>query len=194
MSRKQMKKVPINCEILYEALKRKKLSINKLTDDENKHFIGVTRRTITRACHDGFINPEILDKIGEQLDVDPHWLTGRDLMVFPSIKRNHEYCKIENHPYKKDSMQRKAINFAQHFQELLILHGVSMERFKALSEEVRHGFEMELDLAIQMVIFKYFSPSSKSDNEFLANKDLYEMSCYVLSGATYENLFELLEA
>jgi len=194
MGRKKIKKVPIDCNILGEALKKSKLSINKLADDEKDYYIGVTRRTISRARHDGYINPEILDKIGEQLNVDPYWLTGQALNVFPSMKKNSEYCKIENHPYKKNAQQLNKINFSHHFQELLILHGVSFEQFNSLSEATQHGFEVELDLVIQMVIFKYFSSHTKPDDVFLANEDLHKMSCDVLSGETYEKLFKLLES
>ena len=186
--------MPINCDIFDAALKRANLSINKLANDENEHFIGVSRRTISRARHDGLINPDILERIGEQLDVDPHWLTGQDLAIFPSLKRNLSYCKLENHPYNKNSWQRKRINFSQHFKELLVLHGVSIEQFNLLSEERQHGFEMELDLVIIMVIFKCFSMHDTVQSSFLSNKELYGMSCKVLSGETYDKLFELLEA
>ncbi|QNU66516.1 helix-turn-helix transcriptional regulator [Ruminiclostridium herbifermentans] len=190
MGRKKIEKVPIDCNILDEALKKRKLSINKLTDDKKDYYIGVTRRTISRARHDGYINPEILDKIGEQLNVNPYWLTGQGLNVLPSMKKNSEYCKTENHPYKKVAQK---INLSHHFQELLILHGVSYEQFNSLSEATQHGFEMEIDLVIQMVIIKYFSPHAKPDDVFLSNEDLYEMSCDVLSSETYKKLFNLLE-
>jgi hypothetical protein len=193
MGRKKIEKVPIDCDILDEALKKRKLSINKLANDKKDCYIGVTRRTISRARHDGYINPEILDKIGEQLNVDPYWLTGQGLNLFPSMKKNSEYCKIENHPYKKITQHLKKINLSHHFQELLILHGVSFEQFNSLSEATQHGFEMEIDLVIQMVIFKYFSPHAKPDDIFLSNEDLYKMSCDVLSGEIYEKLFNLLE-
>jgi hypothetical protein len=53
-----------------------------------------------------------------------------------------------------------------------LLHGVSFEQFNSLSEATQHGFEMEIDLVIQMVIFKYFSPHAKPERQayVLANK------------------------
>lgn len=124
--------------------------------------------------------------------MDPYWLTGQALNIFPSTKKNSEYCKIENHHYNKNAQQRNRINSVHHFQELLILHSVSIEQFNSLSEATKHGFEMEFDLVIQIVIFKYFSSHAKADNLFLANEDLNKMSCDVLSGETYEKLFELI--
>ncbi len=191
MGRKKMNKVPICRSILNDALKRSGMSINKLGMDP---FVGVTRKTIERALRDELINPEILERIGERLDVDPHWLTGQDLRLMTIIQKNPEYCKVENHPYNKTKEQRKVINFSKHFQELLVLHGISLEQFNSLPEEIRHGFEMELDLVIQMVIFKYFSQCTNSGNAFLCNQELYKMSCDVLAGDTYDKLFELLEA
>ena len=191
MGRKKMNKVPICRSILDDALKRNDMSINKLGMDP---FIGATRKTIERALRDELINPEILARIGERLDVDPHWLTGQDLRLMTIIQKNAEYCKVENHPYNKTKEQRKGINFSQHFQELLVLHGISIEQFNSLPEKTQHGFEMELDLVIQMVIFKYFSQCTNSDDAFLCNQELHKMSCDVLAGDTYDKLFELLEA
>lgn len=189
-----MEKVPISRELLQIALKRKKLSINKITDEENNLIDGISRKTITRALHDGVINPTFLDKIAEILDVDPHWLSGKDLKLFPWLKNNSEYCKIENHPYDAIRQQQKGINFTNYFKNLLLLQGVSFKQFEALSEEKQHGFEMELDLAIKMVIFKHFSQNATDDDLFLSNKELYNKSCAVLSGEIYDELFNLLEA
>lgn len=194
MSRNKMIKVPINREFFQKALKRKNLSINKITNEENNLIGGISRRTITRALHDGLINPEFLHKIAEVLDVSPHWLTGKDLMLFPGLINNSEYCKIENHPYNKIYQQQKGINYTQYFKSLLVLQGVSLEQFQSLSEEQQHGFEMELDLVIKMVIIKHFSPCATDGDLFLSNKDLYQKSCEVLSGKVYDELFDLLEA
>ena len=89
---------------------------------------------------------------------------------------------------------QKNIDFTQHFNELLILHGVTREQFDALSDGLRFGFELELDLVIQLLMFKYFSDSADpATNPFLSNREIAKMAQQVLSGDTYNKLLELLE-
>ena len=68
---------------------------------------------------------------------------------------------------------QKNIDFTRHFNELLILHGVTREQFDALSDGLRFGFELELDLVIQLLMFKYFSDSADpATNPFLSNREI----------------------
>ena len=88
--------------------------------------------------------------------------------------------------------QRKFIDSAKLLQDILILHGVSEAQYELLSEEQRNGFQMELDLVIQIVVFSYFSPFAKDDDPFLSNKELYQLSIEALNTDAYKKLFELL--
>lgn len=196
MGRKKIDKVSINRERFNEALKRKGLSINKL---DNDRLIGVTEKTIRRALKNHEINPVILEKIGERLDVDTYWLMGKDLewisLVMTKINKDKilDHIKIENNPYNKNKYERKQIDFKKHFEETLILNGISCNDFNSLPEPMQHGFEMELNLVTQMVVFKYFSKQAGGNNPFLSNSELLKMSEEVLSGETYEKMLNILE-
>ena len=101
---------------------------------------------------------------------------------------------MSNHPYHEMMKLQKNIDFTRHFNELLILHGVTREQFDALSDGLRFGFELELDLVIQLLMFKYFSDSADpATNPFLSNREIAKMAQQVLSGDTYNKLLELLE-
>ena len=187
-----MRKESIDTTIFKEALHRKQLSINKITDDKNDYYVGVSRKTITRALHDKQINPEILDKIGKKLDVDPYYLSGRWKQQ-ASIIRKLDFYKIENHPYNENRELRKTVNRKQLFQSLLAGNGISHERFNLLPREKQNGLMMELDLVIQMVIFKYFLMKDEHAELSQVEIELRKMSEEVLSGETYMKLFEVLE-
>lgn len=187
--RPKVENVNLDVEILDEA----RSACNHISIDQLAHDCDISRKTIERAHRQKRINPEFLNRIGKRLNVDPHWLTGDDLKI-PFIKRNRLYCKLSNHPYHEMMQLQKNIDFTRHFNELLILHGVTREQFDALSDGFRFGFELELDLVIQLLMFKYFSDSADpATNPFLSNREIAKMAQQVLSGDTYNKLLELLE-
>ena len=187
--RPKAKNVNLDVEILDEA----RSACNHISIDQLAHDCDISRKTIERARKQKRINPEFLDRIGKRLNVDPHWLTGDDLKI-PFIKRNRLYCKLSNHPYHEMMRLQKNIDFTRHFNELLILHVVTREQFDELSDGLRFGFELELDLVIQLLMFKYFSDSADpATNPFLSNREIAKMAQQVLSGDTYNKLLELLE-
>lgn len=194
MGRKEIQKTKLHSDFFRKILKQKGLSINKITTFGNPYYIGYSRKTITRALNSGEINPTILNTIAEKLNVDPYYLSGQSLLVFPKLEHNESYCDVSKHQYDKQSEHKKLINENKTIQDLLLLHNVSKEQLSSLSEEYHHGFNMELDLLITMLILKYFHNSASKDSQFLNNDKLYEMSCKVLSGNTYNELFDLLEA
>lgn len=195
MGRRKIEKVPIDRSRFDEAVKRKGLSINKLNNDK---IIKVTEKTIRRALQAKEINPDILEKVGERLDVDPYWLMGKDkkfvslVMTKANQQRLRDSMKIENNPYNKNKYECSQIDFEKHFQDTLILNGISYDEFKTLPEAKQHGFETELSLVTQMVVFKYFSRQSDKSNPYLSNSDLLKMSEEILSGETYEKILDLL--
>ena len=193
MGRKEIQKTKIHSDFFRKVLKQKGLSINKITTFENPYYIGYSRKTITRALSEGEINPTVLNSIAEKLNVDPHYLSGQSLFIFPKLENNENYCDVSKHQYNKLSEQRKLINANKTIQDLLLLHNISKEQLSMLPEEYQNGFNMELDLVVTMLIFKYFHSTASSDNPFLGNDKLYEMSIKVLSGDTYDELFDLLE-
>lgn len=191
MSRPKMKKVAINRKIFQIALKYNNLSIRKLAVD---NVVDVNERTIRRALNAGEINPDILNKIAKRLNVDPYWLTGETLKLVPSLEnRNPEYMHPKSHPYNECMENRKNINISEHFEQILNLHGIPMSLFNKLPETKQNGFHMELDLIINLLILKYFSDLAKEDNPFLRNKELVSMATEILSGDTYNKMFEILE-
>ncbi len=67
-----------------------------------------------------------------------------------------------------------------------------MSLYNKLSEQRQNGFHMELDLVINLLLLKTFSELTEN-NTFFGNKDLANMATEILSGDTYNKMFELLE-
>ena len=181
--------VPINRQLFDAARNYKGVSMTELSKFPE---IDVDEKTIRRIRKSQKTNSIMLNLIAKHLNVDPYWLTGQTLTILPSLKHDTKYMDSANHPYSEIKEQRKFIDSAKLLQDILILHGVSEEQYELLSEQQRNGFQMELDLVIQIVVFNYFSPFAKDDNPFLSNKELYQLSIEALNTEAYKKLFELL--
>ena len=181
--------VPINRQLFDAARNYRGVSMTELSKLPE---IDVDEKTIRRIRKSQKTNSKMLNLIAKHLNVDPYWLTGQTLTILPSLKHDTKYMDSANHPYSEIKEQRKFIDSAKLLQDILILHGVSEEQYELLSEQQRNGFQMELDLVIQIVVFNYFSPFAKDDNPFLSNKELYQLSIEALNTEAYKKLFELL--
>lgn len=181
--------VPINRQLFDAARNYQGISMTELSKLPE---IGVDEKTIRRIRKSQTTNSKMLNLIAKHLNVDPYWLTGKTLTILPSLKHDANYMDPANHPYSEIREQRKFIDSTKLLQDILILHGISNDQFELLSEDQRNGFQMELDLVIQIVIFNYFSPLAKDDDPFLSNKELYQLSIEALNTKAYQKLFELL--
>lgn len=181
--------VPINRQLFDAARKYRGLSMKKLGELPE---ISVDEKTIRRIRKSQRTNLKMLNLIAKNLNVDPFWLTGQSLTIVPSLKNNTDYINPAKHPYSQVREQSKLIDSVRLLHDILILHGVSEDMYELLSEEQKNGFEMEMYLAIQIVIFSYFSPISKAGDPLLSNKELYQLSIDVLNTDAYKKLFELL--
>ena len=181
--------VPINRQLFDAARNYQGVSMTALSKIPE---IDVDEKTIRRIRKSQKTNSKMLNLIAKHLNVDPYWLTGQTLTILPSLKHDTKYMDPANHPYSEMKEQRKFIDSAKLLQDILILHGVSEAQYELLSEEQRNGFQMELDLVIQIVVFSYFSPFAKDDDPFLSNKELYQLSIEALNTDAYKKLFELL--
>ena len=185
--RPEINTISINRELFNSAMNYQNTNLTKLSS-----IIGISRKTLQRIRNDQKTNSEMLDTIAKHLNVDPYWLTGQTLEIIPSLKYNKKYMDPANHPYSEIKEQQKTINSAELLNNILILHGISKTQYDLLSEKQRHGFQMQLSLAIQIVIFSYFSPIAPKDDPFLSNEELYKLSSEVLNTEAYKKLFKLL--
>lgn len=181
--------VPINRQLFDAARNYQGVSMTELSKLPE---IDADEKTIRRIRKSQKTNSKMLNLIAKHLNVDPYWLTGQTLTILPTLKHDTKYMDPANHPYSEMKELRKFIDSAKLLQDILILHGVSEDQYELLSEEQRNGFQMELDLVIQIVVFNYFSPFAKDDDPFLSNKELYQLSIEALNTDAYKKLFELL--
>lgn len=181
--------VPINRQLFEAAMKYRKISMAALA---SKSGIEVHEKTIQRIKQTQMTNAKMLNMLAKELNVDPDWLSGRLLKIFPSLKNNKEYLNPAKHPYNEVRKQMDSIDMPQLLRDILVWHGVSADQYQLLPEEQREAFKMELDLAIQMVIFCYLGPVAKESDPFLSNQELRELSLEVLKSEAYGKLFDLI--
>lgn len=158
--RPNTEKVPFSVKRFQEALDYNGISLRKLNTDP---VLNASERTIRRAKQTGMINPDILDRLGKRLNVDPSFISGTyDIYARVFAKNDEEatelasQLKVEDHPYLLQE-QRKLMPM-QYVNELLIQHDILAEDLNQLSKDERRQFYFDLELAIGRVLNKYFTP------------------------------------
>lgn len=187
--RPEINNITINRKLFDSALLYKQITLSELSSLPE---IDVSEKTIQRIRKEQLTNATMLNKIAKCLNVDPLWLTGECLKLAPALWENDDYINPANHPYNQLREDCKHINSSTVLHELLLLHSISNEQYNLLPSEKQNGLELELDLAIQMVIFKYFHPVALKNDPFLSNEELYRLSCEVLSSSAYDELLSLI--
>lgn len=158
MANKKTPKVSVLRERFDEALKYKKTSIRKLGHPVTG--VGWSDKQIRRCLKNEKMTPDMLDKIGCFLDVEPMYLSGAydpqiDRMTDPILHSIlSARLRPENYPYIKKI--QNMIGYETHFQNELIMSGITIEDYRVLTWDQRQLFRQELHAAIAMVISKFF--------------------------------------
>ena len=164
MANKILKKVPLDKECLMEALRLRNSSIRKLGVDYY-HF-GWSSKTIERGIKDGEISAQIMDALGQYLDVDTDYLSGNYHRDAEKIKDESlglilkSQLKAENFPYILKQQRIKhdgKFLYDRYLEFILILHDISLHQFYIMQFEKQKALQLDLEDAITKVLIKYFS-------------------------------------
>lgn len=166
--RPTIEKVPFSAKRFQEALDYNGISLRKLDTDP---VLNASERTIRRAKQTGMINPDILDRLGKRLNVDPLFIGGMCDVYARVLAENEEEAtelasqlKVEDHPYLLQ--EQRELMPMQYVNDLLIEHDIPAEELNQLSEEDRIQFYVNLELAIKKVLNKYFTPFRASIHNY----------------------------
>lgn len=163
MANKKIKKVPLHKECLMEALQLRNCSIRGLGKD-NCHF-GWSSKSIERGIRDGEVSPELLDALGQRLDVDTDYLSGKYHRYIENIKSKSVIetlklgLKANKFPYIRKQQRIKydgKFLYEKYLEYILIIHDVSMRQFDEMLFENQKSFQLDLEDAIASVLIKHF--------------------------------------
>lgn len=160
MANKETLKIPVIRERLEEALRLRKTSIRKLGDIFE---IGRTEKTIRRCLSKGEMPPDLLDRIGKYLNVDPEYLSGgygRELDEIAdestrTVLRSH--LKAERFSYPDLKNEQVELGYEKYLKHILIMHNISMNQFLNLPCGQRQELQLEIEMAIASIIAKHFN-------------------------------------
>ena len=159
MANKEASKIPVNRERFNEAMKLRKTSIRKLGEDCK---IDRNEKTIRRYLSEGKMPPDLLDRIGKHLNVDPDYISGIHGMEVKNKNDEHiesvlnSQLRAERFPYPELMKEQVSLGYERYFEDVLLMHDISMSQFFALSVEKRQELQLEIERAITSTILKYF--------------------------------------
>lgn len=166
--RPNLEKVPFSAKRFQEALDYNGISLRKLNTDP---VLNASERTIRRAKQTGMINPDILDRLGKRLNVDPRFISGTcDVHARARAENDEEATelasklKVEDYPYLLQ--EKRKLMPMQYINDLLIEHDIPTEELNQLSEDERIRFYVDLEIAIERVFNKYFTPFRASIHNY----------------------------
>ena len=166
--RPKIEKVDFSAKRLQEALDYKKSSLRKLNTDP---LFSASERTIRRAKQTGKINPDILDRLGRCLDVDPLFLGGeydKSADRWASSTEEAEKIKavfiVEDYPYILQ--EQRNLEALQYIKDLLIQNMIPVSEMDAMPRETQIHFFLDIERAVSKVLWQYFEPRHRSIHEY----------------------------
>lgn len=165
MANKKIDRVPLKRDSFLRIIHEKGYTVEKLGEETSLERSG---KTIQRCLSSGEIQPDLLDRIGRLLDVDPLYLSGEYDRQYEKLKdtlNNPElthflWTNTDRFPYSKHKIG--SIDYAQYLTDTLLINNISKEQFLALSPEKRQSFQFDLSIALHETIKKYFDLEANS--------------------------------
>ena len=166
--RPEIKKTDLSSQRLQEALNYRKTSLRKLNTNP---ILSASERTIRRAKETGKINPDILDRLGKCLDVDPYFLGGEyDKMADLYASSPEEATEIKSqfivadHPYVLH--ERRQQGAMQYIKDLMIDNEIPPSTLDEMPMERLAHFFLDMERAVSKVLWQYFDYPSRSIHNY----------------------------
>lgn len=138
-------KVPLSVKRLQEALDYAGVSLRSLDTDP---VVVASEKTIRRAKKEGCISPDILDRLGKRLNVDPLFLQGKMDDIARKMSVNENDAKelisqfvVSDFPYL--NQEKRDLDSKQFINELLIENDIPPEQLQELTTEQQILFYRE---------------------------------------------------
>lgn len=195
MGRKTIKKIIVDRDIFIEILKERGTSIQRLSENLN-----VSDKTIRRAFSTG-INPDLLEKIGEKVDVDPEWLSGNSQKRIQNLFRKQKniekiknYLDWRSHPFDKLAQERKRIDMEVYIKGIMEKLGVNVGEYDKLYND-KAFLEKEICVMIQVAIIHNLYDLYGCErflDPFLTQPGLVRKVDQLLKSKEYNDIFDTL--
>ena len=148
------------------VIREKGYTVESLGD---KREIDRSGKTIQRCLSDGEMQPDLLDRIGQVINVDPTYLAGEYDRRYEELKdklKNPElthflWTNTDRFPYSKH--QTEKIDYAEYLINTLILNNISKEQFLALDAKKQNSIKYDIGNALHSVIKQYFKEDAQGN-------------------------------
>jgi len=162
MANKKLRKVPLDRECLMEALQLRKSSIRSLGAD---YIFGWSSKSVERGIKIGEVSPELMHALGQYLNVDTDYLSGKYHRDAEKIKDESLCLILKSHlmakkfPYILKQQRSKyggKFLYDRYLEYILNIHNISMRQFDEMLFEKQKAFQLDLEDAIATVLIKHF--------------------------------------
>ena len=163
MANRKAQRTKISRDCFLRIIREKGYTVESLGQTRE---VDRSAKTIQRCLSTEEMPPELLERIGKFLDVDPAYLAGeydrrfeeiKDTLTRPDLTHSL-WTKTDRFPYSKHKVE--TIDYGEYLQNTLLINNISKEQFLALSPEKRRSLQFDLCTALHNVICQYFEEDS----------------------------------
>ena len=167
MANKKIEKTRISRDCFLRIIREKGYTVEDLGKEP---AIDRSGKTIQRCLSAEEMPPELLDRIGCFLDVDPVYLSGeydrkfeelKETLVSPELT-HYLWTKTDRFPYIKH--QTESIDYKEYLLNTLLINNISKEQFLALDPRQRRSLQFDIGEALNNVMRKYFKVDSNGSD------------------------------
>jgi hypothetical protein len=159
-------KVSINRERFTKAIKEKGCTISKLSTMDT---IQRDASTLRRYLRKGAVPEAMLERICVAIDVDPIYVStefdDRVERIEPDPQKRECILKkftARDFPYSKK--EKREIDDDKYWRNILLRHDIPDSLFQSLSSADQLRLLLELNRAIDRVLYQFFPPEVRSDD------------------------------
>jgi len=164
MANKKTEKIQISRDCFLRIIREKGYTVESLGEVPEINRSG---KTIQRCLTSGEMQPDLLNRIGRFLDVDPTYLSGeydrrfeemKDSLKSPELT-HYLWMKTDRFPYSKHETEN--IDYAEYLLNTLLINNISKEQFLALDPKKRKSLQFDIGMALHTVKKQYFDVDSR---------------------------------
>jgi hypothetical protein len=163
MANRKSERVQISRDCFLRIIREKGYTVESLGEVPE---IDRSGKTIQRCLSAEKMQPDLLNRIGRFLDVDPTYLSGeydrrfeemKDSLKSPELT-HYLWTKTDRFPYSKH--QTGNIDYAEYLLNTLLINNISKEQFLALEPKKRRALQFDIGMSLHTVIKQYFDVDS----------------------------------
>lgn len=174
MGNKELPRRPVDRDHFIKVMREKGFTVENLGREP---LVNRSGKTIQRELSKGEMQPDLLNRIGKVMDVDPSYLAGDYLRYYDEVKDSlanpeltlYLWTQTNRFPYSK--YKAETIDYEEYLLNTLAINNISRKQFLSLDPKKRRAFQFDLGKVLHDVVRQYFLVDSQGIETTISSPD-----------------------